>query len=392
MAVDQLSLYNNALQLIGQRRLNTLTDDQESRYELDAIWDLEPASYCLELVKPRFASKTVKLNSSSVSVEHDLDNVFDLPGDFVVIVELYSDSKLDQPITRYIDEDRTIACEYDTVYLRYISNANATIYTKWSPTFTRVVASYLAHELAERINSDEKENALAQFDKRVGIAREVDSANEPELRSKASTTTLTPSWLRIYNDALLILGLTKITNVNDDSHRRSTLDTAIDADLVATVLEDIGWHWAITSDKLSFDPSLEPEWGYRYAYRKPTDMHRFDGIWYDEFFRSPIKQYQDEGDIIFCEVTEIYIQYVSSEFIFNPEGWTASFRRYIAAKLAYDAGASIAGGDVKRAAEVMMKRKSEVLSIDAQQSPPHILTAGNWIRSRTRGRPDRRRP
>ena len=38
MALDQLAIYNGALQLIGSRRLASLDEDRETRYELDEIW------------------------------------------------------------------------------------------------------------------------------------------------------------------------------------------------------------------------------------------------------------------------------------------------------------------------------------------------------------------
>lgn len=391
MALTKLALYNSALQLIGERRLNSTSDDQESRYELDSIWDLGAVSYCLEQVRPRFATKTAKLTAPSTTTQHELGDVFTLPSDYVTMVQLYSDAKLDQPIARYIEEAGTISCDYDTVYLRYVTNAYASDFDKWSPAFTRLVSAYLAVELAERLNSDVKETVYAQYDKRLQTAIQTDSWREPQVRAKQAQTTLSDSWLTIYNDALLILGLDRIVDVNDDSLRRSVLDTAINADLVGSVLEDIGWHWAITSNKLTYDPSLEPEWGYQYAYRKPLDLHRFDGIWHDEYFRSPIKDYQDEGDIIYCSVQQIFIQYVSSDFLYTPEDWKPSFRRFIAAKLAYDTY-QLLGGDKERVVATYEQREREMKSIDAQQSPQHILRSGSWTNARFRGLTSRGRP
>lgn len=391
MALTQLALYNSALQLIGERRLNSLVEDQESRHELDAVWNLNAVNYCLEQVRPRFAAKTAKLESPIDSDQQQLGDVFILPNDFITMVELYSDATLDQPIGRYVQEGNTIICDYSVIYLRYISSVPATNFDNWSPTFSRVVAAYLASEVAERLNSDSKATVYEIFTSRRDTAIEVDSWREPAQRAKAKQTTLTESWLNIYNDALLLLGIDRIIDVNDDSRARSILDTAINADLVGTVLEDIGWHWAITSDKLAYDPSLEPEWGFQRAYRKPIDLHRFDGIWADEYFRTPIKEYQDEGDIIFCDVDEIFIQYVSKEFLYTPEDWKPSFRRFIAARLAYDT-CHILNGDKDHVNKVYEKREREIKAIDAQQSPMHIIRAGNWTRSRFTGVTNRGRP
>ena len=118
MAIDKLQLYNNALVLLGQRYLDNLTDEEESQLYLDSVYDFKAVEHCLEMSKPTFATKTTKLNASVASADHDLDNVFTLPSGYVDTVEVFSDPKLDQPIHRYILEANTLACEYETIYLR----------------------------------------------------------------------------------------------------------------------------------------------------------------------------------------------------------------------------------------------------------------------------------
>ena len=41
MAVDKLALYSNALTLLGQRSLSSLTEDRDVRYLLDGAYDLD---------------------------------------------------------------------------------------------------------------------------------------------------------------------------------------------------------------------------------------------------------------------------------------------------------------------------------------------------------------
>ena len=53
MAVTKLSLYNDTLQLLGERRLASDTEDREPRYDLDSLYDNGAVDYCLEVVKPR---------------------------------------------------------------------------------------------------------------------------------------------------------------------------------------------------------------------------------------------------------------------------------------------------------------------------------------------------
>lgn len=391
-AIDKLSIYNDALLLIGQRRLASLTEDRESRRMLDSAWNLGAVDYCLEIVKPVFARETIKLSTSVPSASHDLDNVFTLPADWVCTFNVFSDSRLDQPIERYINEDRTISCEFDEIYTRYVSNTNGDAYTKWSPGFTRVVTAYLAREIALRLTPDELDALNETFTGRVEAAISTEQSKEPSTRAKPSTTTLSQSWLRVYNDALNIMGLDKIVTAIDDSTRRSVLDTAIDSNLVEAMLEDIGWNWAITSTKIIYNPSLEPDWGYKYVFDKPADLHRLDGVFFDEYFQRPVKQYLDEDKYFFSSVTELYIKYVSSDFLNDPSAWAASFRKAIASKMAKETCMKLAPDKYQVVKEEHKERYSDAKSSDAMQSPPRLIAAGSWTRSRHSGRTNRDRP
>jgi hypothetical protein len=392
MALDKLKVYNDALILIGERTLTSLTENREPRRLLDSAFDFDAINYCLEIVKPVFSRKTIKLTVSTPSANHDLDNVFALPSDWIATVDVYSDSRLDQPISRYINEDRAIACEYDTIFVRYASSDNAEVYTKWSPAFANVVSTYLGRKISERLAPDKYEALDEKFSERVEAALNIESTNEPRQRSKASTSTLSNKWLNVYNDALLIMGLEKITDNNDDSNRRSVIDTAVDADLVEAVLEDIGWHFALKSVKSEFNTSIEPEWGYARGHDTPTDLHRLEGVYFDEYFQRPLKTYYDEGEVFYTDQDEIFIQYVSTDFIADPSGWSPSFRRLIAARIAKDAYMTLAPTSEKKVDSEFNKRESAAKSIDAMQSPPRLIAEGSWVRARNQGRSRRRRP
>jgi len=393
MAIDKISLYNDALLLLGQRKLDDITEDRGSRHDLDTVYDLGAIDYCLEIVRPTFASLTAKLSSPAVSAEHDLDSVHDLPSDFITVVGAYSDSKLDQDIGRYIIEDRTLACEYAVIYLRYTSNGRAL--ADWSPSFARVVSSYLAREICVKIAPNKYEQIHNLFIDRVEAAIGLEQEKEPT-RSAATTVTLTNSWRHIYNDALMILGLEEITANDDDSNRRSKLDRVIDAGVVNDLLEDTGWTFALTSTKMYYDPSIEPSWGFDYAMAKPSKMHRIEGLFQDEHMQSPLKDYVDEGSYFFTGVQTAYVQYVSTDFLTTPDEWPSFFKRMVAGRMAKDSALALKkeGADPDRADKIYEERKRSAESNDAMSSPPRRLAAGNWVKSRfnpyrgsNRGRP-----
>ena len=393
MAVDQLKLYNNALLIIGQRELASLTEDREPRYLLDASWNLDAVEYCLEIIKPVFASKDVALSSPATSSVHGLDSVHTLPTDYITVIEVYSDNKLDQPITRYLIEGNTLVCEYDTVYLRYVSNDHVTSFTNWSASFTRVVSSYLAREICLKLTPKRYDEINDLFIDRIEAVKGLEAEKEPGQRSSVTTVTLTNDWRQIYNDALLIMGLDEITTNTDDSNRRTKLDRALDAGIVSETLEDTGWTFALTSTKIQYDPSVEPEWGYQRAHGKPVDIHRIVGLFHDEYMSQPLKAYIDEGSYFFNDQDEFFLQYISTDWLVNPSSWPTFFKRLVAARLAKDAAPSLRGegADLENAKEVFEDRESSAKSNDAMSSPPRKLANGNWssalFRGGYRGRP-----
>jgi hypothetical protein len=396
MAASQLGLYNSALLLVGQRKLTGLTEEREPRHLLDDVYDLGAIEYCLEIVKPKFASVTVKLDSPATSSVHGLDSVHTLPTTYLTngVVGVYSDDKLDQPIERYFVEGNTLVCEYDTVYLRYIDTAAVTTFTYWSQSFTRVVASYLAREICIKLAPSQYEDISALFVDRVEVAQGLSSDSEPENRSSGTTVTLTNDWRHVYNDALQVMGLEDITSNTDDSNRRSKLDRALDSSLVADLLEVTGWSFALSSTRSNYDPAIEPAWGYQRAHAHPSDMHRLEGIWHDEYMQSPLKAYNDEGGYFYTDYDEFYLEYVSTSFLTNPTQWPAHFRKLVAAKMATDAAASLKGegADTERSKGIYDERESNSKSIDVMTSPPRKLASGNWVKARFQGRSNRDRP
>ena len=305
---------------------------------------------------------------------------------------MYKRQRLDQPINRYINEDKTIACEYSSIFVRYVSNTNGEVYSKWSPAFTRVVSAYLAREIALRLSPEDLTDLDGTFADRVEAAIGIETKKEPQQRSKPSTTTLSASWLRVYNDALGILGLDEVVTDDDDSVRRSALDTAIDSNLVEFMLGDIAWNWAITSAKILQNPSLETDWGWKFSFDKPADLHRLDGVFFDEYFQRPLKTYIDEGDTFFSDVDEMYIKYVSTEHLTNPDGWDASFRKAIAGRLAKETCMKLAPDKYQVVKDEYEERYSNAKSKDAMESPPRLIAEGSWVRARNTGRVNRRRP
>ena len=394
MAIDQLGIYNDALLILGERRLASLTEDREVRHRLDSIWAFDAREYCLEVTKPRFACTVSKLDTPTTPSEHGYEFEFALPSDYVALAGVFSDENLEAPISRYIVEGRAIACEHSEIYLRYISKdaAKGLDFALWTPSFAKVVSAYLAKELAPRTRPDLVEIGNNAFVEASKLAVDLNSVEEVTPRSSRPTATLTDDWLDIYNDALLICGQQFLTTLNDDSPQRAMLDRALNTQIVRNLLEDIDWYWAKVSDKIFYDPSLNPQWGFRYVFNKPDGMMRVTGVFEDEYLGVPLKKYADEGDNLYCELQEIYLEYIPQEYVSNPSPWPAYFRRLVAAELAKAVAPFIGSANIEYVVMEYRERRANALSNDAMQNPPRKIATGTWVTARLRAGPSRRTP
>lgn len=392
MAVTKLGIYNEALGLIGERPLTALGGTLETEAALNAVWDNGAVDYCLSLVRPKFATLMAKLTVYTTDTDHSF-NVFALPADYLSIVSLYQDNTLDRPTDRYFIEGRNLSCSYTTVYLRYnadntIAIPSGTTFTKLTPAFVRVLVAHLAAEISTIFSSDETPKIQGIFDRRVKDAVTLEQEVE-QPRSLARTGALSTEWLKIYNDALLILGQDRLSSGSEDSWRRVALDTSVDTGIVSSILEDIGWQFAMKTVKSDHNPSVDPDFGYAYAHNNPADMLIFDGVYTDEYQRSPLKAYQYEADVIYADHQELYIQYVSTDFVTAPATWPATFKRYVAAAIAKDC-AGIFKADANRVELTWKQRKNDAKNLDASQSPPVVILPGSWTKSRFSGSDSRR--
>jgi len=391
----KLALYNQALLVIGAERLLDITEEREVRFRLDDIYDLGAVQHTLKHAAPDFARRTANLTSTTAPNDSGLGYVHDLPDDFLSILmdgenrhQIYQDAALDVSILRFLREGDTIVTDYKDVYIRYV--ANVTDISQWSPEFVRVVAHYMGMELAQRMAPQHYEVAKVSYEELVQASLESAYRSEAHLRPRKSDVSINESWLPVYNDSMLILGQTHLSSIEESSALRVRLDVARNALALESILETTGWNWAITSRKLTHNSRLETDWGYRFTHEKPSDFHRLDGVFSDEYMRSPVKDYQDEGLNIHCNLNEIFLKYVSKDFLYNPAVWPAYFRRLVAAKLSYDVRATPeAELDVYGQQRVEMEyksRKNEAENVDTQQSPPQVIHTGRWVRSRRLGR------
>lgn len=181
----QLSIYNGALNVLGERKLADLDENREPRYELDDIWDNELHQRVLQMGLWNFAARSVELAASpSVTPSFGYQFAFDKPpDDFIRTMMVCYDEYFNLPITRYSDEGQWIFCDSEVIYFKYVSDDDqfGGDLSLWPANFTEMVEHYMAYKVAPRLMGlDLSERTMeAKWERTLLKARNSDAMESP---------------------------------------------------------------------------------------------------------------------------------------------------------------------------------------------------------------------
>jgi hypothetical protein len=193
------------------------------------------------------------------------------------------------------------------------------------------------------------------------------------------------SRLLLYKGACRHLGETSLSALTDNVPIRYALDDVWDGGGVERCLDEGQWNFATRSSRLDHDPSITPDFGYPYAFEKPTDFVRTTSVCTDEFFNCPLREYRDELLYWWANQTPLFVRFVSkhNNYGMNIGEWPESFAAFAEAAFAYEV-TSVATFASKRAetsavrAELLLKAQSR----DAMETPAPRKPLGSWASSR----------
>ena len=201
---------------------------------------------------------------------------------------------------------------------------------------------------------------------------------------------MTATRLSLYQGALRALGARSITALTENRESRRVLDQIWNDGAVADCLEQGYWKWAIRTQEITYDSSIDPDYGYQYAFAQPSDFVRLYSICSDENFDNPITRYVDEAGYWYSDYDTIYVQYVSddSNYGTNYSLWAGSFTSYVELYLASEGCVRITQSDTKQD-RIDKRLKAALLSArskDALKNPVKFMHPGSWSSARNRGR------
>lgn len=185
MTTSRLTLYNGALAKLGQARLATLTDTGESRRLLDDEYD-RAVKFCLESGDWNFATLAIaKEASTDVEPSFGYQFAVEKPDDWLRTT-IVSGNGLFYPALgpgEFVDEGEFWSCNFDPLYIRYVSIANdqGLDLSLWTQAFVEAVEFNLAQRIGPRIPSlsEASKEALDKRAKRAMInAKSKDAWNQ----------------------------------------------------------------------------------------------------------------------------------------------------------------------------------------------------------------------
>ena len=165
----QLSIYNDALLVAGERFLASLTEEREPRRLLDQVWTSGALKNCLEQAQWYFAMRTVQIDyDPSIQPSFGYNRAFQKPADWILTSAVCSDEFFRTPLTQHTDEAGYWYSSLDTIFIKYVSNDNnyGMNLGIWPDSFREFVACHLATRIIGKLsNSDNKEAELLKLRK-----------------------------------------------------------------------------------------------------------------------------------------------------------------------------------------------------------------------------------
>ena len=196
--------------------------------------------------------------------------------------------------------------------------------------------------------------------------------------------------LRIYNGALLICEERTLSALTDNIEPRFLLDNVWNDGGVDWCLERGQWRFAMRSAKFTYDPSVTPSWGLRYAFPKPTDWKETCAVCTDPYFNDPLRAYADEAGYWFSDLDTIYVKMVSNDANYGldlskwPYSFTEFVKAYFASRICGKLGCSeaVQAKIIAPQKGVLAQNLLTAKNRDSMAGPTTFPARGSWVNSR----------
>lgn len=205
------------------------------------------------------------------------------------------------------------------------------------------------------------------------------------------------SKLAVYNGALRLCKERRLAALTDSIESRRLLDDAYGdgstVGAVAACLQMGQWTFATRAARVEYDASIDPDFGYIYAFGQPSDVVRVTAVCEDEYYQQPLLKYVDERGYWYAAIDTIYVKYVSSHASYGADLslWPESFAKLVEAYLAKEIVGSLTADEkiFARVWKIYEAMEKKARGLDAMNKPTVFAPVGSWTRSRHGGHVNR---
>lgn len=195
--------------------------------------------------------------------------------------------------------------------------------------------------------------------------------------------------LTLYNNALLNhLGERRLASINENREPARVLND-IWNDVVNYALERKFWNFAYRAVSIDASTTVQPAFGYLYAFKIPDDWVRTRRLSAVPTFDPPLVQVSEEAGYWYTNVTPIFVEYNSDANLYgmNVGKWPQSFADYVELRLAVKGCRRITGSDdLLKGPDGLLKREEKAYKIAAANCAMNeaigFAPASTWVRSR----------
>lgn len=178
---DEVDICNYALIKIGANTISSLTENSPAARRCSVVYS-QQRDYLLRGHFWNFATKRVQLAELSAAPEFEWENQFQLPTDFLRVIQIYND-----PNAPYKIEGDRILTNLSTLQLVYVYKV--TDPNKFDPSFVEALTGAVAKELAYAMaaSSQLAERAARDAKEALRRAKTIDSQEGSPTNMTANT-------------------------------------------------------------------------------------------------------------------------------------------------------------------------------------------------------------
>jgi hypothetical protein len=175
----KLSVFNGAMQILAQSLLTDPDVNIEAGRHLREAW-VPAVMACYEEGSFNHTITRAALARLDDGPTFGYQYYYQLPTDFVRVVEISSSGMPGDALTAYENENGKIATDADAVYLKYVSNELLTLTPgEWSQSFADFVSSELAVRAAPKINGAKLDDAIKHRERNRKKSLGLDAIQNP---------------------------------------------------------------------------------------------------------------------------------------------------------------------------------------------------------------------